>query len=277
MQQLWLPTSGAARGRRWTGGGAVEPAAPTDLVGAPVPATAQPVVPAPRGGVVAPISGEPARPAMPIPAWVQGDPARESKSKNRAAGQRNAQFVARANAAGTRMDFVLYGDSITRNMVDKSPTVWSQYFGGLRAAPLGVGGNTVEELSWRVSRGKEVFRVPPRAVGVLIGYNNLKFGAGREPARRLDEFLLPWLKQVYPGAKVLLLALLPAKEHNTAVTNAAYRALAAKHGVTFVECGADINPNDTRDLEDGTHPAPGGYHKLFKCLRPAVDAALRGP
>lgn len=246
-------------GMRGAGGAYVEAFA--DLVPAPAPTL---VLPSPPG------------PPPPVPSWVK--PQRETKSKNQVALARNAKLVAAANAAGTQYDFVLYGDSITRNMVDKAPDVWAKFFGHLRSAPLGVGGHTVEELSHRLAKGGEVFKVSPKVVGVLIGINNLKFDVSRggDPAARVDSFLVPYLKAVYPQSRIMLLGILPNKERNVAPHNAKYKALAARHGIDYVECGADINPGSPADLADGTHPAPGGYVKMFTCLRPLVDAAVRG-
>lgn len=211
--------------------------------------------------------------APPVPDWVKGDPLKSSSAKRIKAATRNAQVVADANRAKTRYDFVLYGDSITQFVADKYMDIWKQYFGHLKSAPLGIGGNTVEELSWRLVRGKERFDRPPRVVGILIGINNLKW-AKNDPAEKLD-FLLPWLRATWPDTKVILLNVLPNATVKVGPTNAKYKRLAEKYGVQFATCGADINPTDTSQLKDGTHPAPAGYHKVYSCLRPLVDSALQ--
>lgn len=252
---------------------------PLPPVPATVPLSSAPPPPLPLPLPTSPPPSTSPPPPLPaVPAWVR--PQKETKGKNQVALARNARLVRAANAAGTQYDFVLYGDSITRNMVDKAPGVWAKFFGHLKAAPLGVGGHTVEELSYRLAKGGEVLKPAPKVVAVLIGINNIKMAGRRQvgdPAPNVDSFLVPYLKAVYPQSKIMLLGLLPNKTRQVAATNAKYKTLAAKHGVDYVDCSADINAGSPADLADGTHPAPGGYVKMFTCLRPLVDAAVRAP
>lgn len=216
----------------------------------------------------------PAKPPAP-PSWVKGDPALEKKADRRAAGARNAKLVTEANKSKTRYDFVLYGDSITQFVADKNMDIWNKYFGGMKSAPLGVSGNTVEEVSWRVALGKERFAVSPKCVAILIGINNLKWSkTAPDPAEKLDAFLLPYMRAVWPDSKILLLGVLPNKFVDVNPTNAKYKKIAEKHGVQYVSCGSDMVPTNTKDFKDGTHPAPDGYHKLYSCLKPLVQAAV---
>lgn len=129
----------------------------------------------------------------------------------------NREVVARSDALGQPLDFVLLGDSMAANIrwvlgrgrdmgcerqqateaagwrrgarlaasaaadllccppcpVARRtlyPNLWKQYWGDLEAAPLGVGGNTVEELTWRLALGGERFALPPRVAAVWIGH-----------------------------------------------------------------------------------------------------------
>lgn len=211
----------------------------------------------------------------PTPSWVRGDPAKEKKASRRAAGARNLKLVKEANSKGTRYDFVLYGDSITQFIADDYMDLWKKHFGDLKAAPLGVGGNTVEELSWRLVRGGEKFDKGPKVVGVLIGINNLK-SEHDDPTPRLDEFLIPWLRNTWPGSKIILFDMLPNKDVDVRPYNLKYRQMAMKHGsaVSSISCGAGLDPNNPKHLKDGTHPAKDGYETIFRCMRVAVDAML---
>lgn len=223
----------------------------------------------------APVATQPLTPATPppLPSWAK--PQVEKKQKNIDAAAANRKIVAEANARGTRFDFVLYGDSITRNIRDKYQDVWTRFFGKLNTVPLGVGGHTVQELSYRLAKGGELLTTPPKVVGLLIGINNLKPHLEDDPAGMLDSYLLPYLKAVYPGSRILLLGLLPNLERDVAPTNVKYKAVAAKHGVDFVQCGSDIDPANVTHLADGTHPAAEGYARIFTCLQPVVNALVR--
>ena len=126
------------------------------------------------------------------PAWVQGDPEKSPVLARRIAGTRNANIVQTANKKKQKFDFVLYGDSITMIAADKHMDVWNKYFGqnGMKSAPLGIGGDTVQKLSWRIALGKERFVIPPKVVGLLIGINNQGVD-NTNPAAKLYQFLLP--------------------------------------------------------------------------------------
>lgn len=208
----------------------------------------------PRGLKSAPVSVP-----LAVPSWVRGDPSLEKSPKRRAAGARNAGIVRKANADGVRYDFVLYGDSITQNVADRYMDVWNSHF--RNGVPLGVGGNTVEELSWRLIKGAERFTRGPKTVGLLVGINNLKWTRS-DPAEKL-EFLVPWIRQTWPDTKVLLIGLFN-KTTDVRPTNDKYKALAERHGATFVSC-------PVTDLPDGTHPGANGYRQLFGCLKKYVS------
>jgi lysophospholipase L1-like esterase len=220
------------------------------------------------------VSSRPAAVAPRIPSWVRGDPFLDKREKVVNAAKRNASIVEQANKSGARYDFVLYGDSITQRVGDKYMDVWKEHFGHLgRSAPLGVGGNTVEELSFRLSKGREKFAIGPRVVAVLIGVNNLR-SAENDPAPLLGEFLVPYIRAVWPDTTLLLLGILPVESHDVRPYNAKYEQIARKHGAVYLSCGDDIDPRNKRDMPDGVHPGPSGYKKLFSCLRRAVDKAI---
>jgi hypothetical protein len=168
------------------------------------------------------------------PSWVQGDPEKSPVFFRRRAGTRNAGIVQSANKKREQYGFVLYGDSITMIAADDHMDVWNKYFGknGMKSAPLGIGGDTVQKLSWRVALGKERLAVPPKVVGLLIGINN-QGADNTNPASMLHNFLLPYLKAVYPTSKFILIGLLPntlgtARDKLRINANANYKLLAKK-------------------------------------------------
>ena len=82
----------------------------------------------------------------------------------------NTRLVAAANASATTYDLAMYGDSLTAflKLQPENAAVWDKYFGTAKnwtAARLGVGGSTVEELTWRLMAGGEKFAVDPLVSG----------------------------------------------------------------------------------------------------------------
>jgi lysophospholipase L1-like esterase len=225
------------------------------------------------------------------PEWVQGDPEKSDRAVRRNAGKRNANIVQTANTNNERYDFVLYGDSITMIAADNHMDVWNKYFGqnGMKSAPLGVGGDTIQKLSWRVSLGKERFAIPPKVVGLLIGINNIGLESS-DPVIYLDTFLLPYLKAVYPTSQILLIGLLPqvywaTKENMRTATNNNYMmlakkyrtlsALTKKYDMHYIDISKGLVPADTKQLYDGLHPTAAGYEIIYRNLRPYVMNSMR--
>jgi lysophospholipase L1-like esterase len=201
-----------------------------------------------------------------VPSWAVD---RETRPLTVAALNANAKVVA---AARGPFDFVLWGDSITDFIHMRAQAAFDRAFGG-NAVALGVGGNTVEELAGRLMRGREKPRWDPRVAALLVGINNLNWSK-TEPAEKL-EYLLTWMRAVMPTTKIIVMGLLPCTRVDVRSVNERYRALAAKLGCTYVDCGAGMSASDTRYFVDGTHPSAAGYDRVFACLRPVVQQ-LRG-
>lgn len=122
--------------------------------------------------------------------------------------------------------------------------LWEEYWGDLDAAPLGFGGNTVQELQWRLSVGGECFAVGPRVVALWIGFNNLN--KGEDPAP-FTAYILQWARAAWPSSHLILLNVLPTTAvaaETVAATNKEYAQLAAQWGASFSTCGSLIDPAD---------------------------------
>lgn len=204
----------------------------------------------------------------PLPSWVRMAPL-----KGRALKEYKSNVALVKRAGGTRYDVVMYGDSITAFHA-KSPEVWNDSFRSVRAAPMGVGGSTVEELMWRLAKGGETFEKDPRVIIVLCGINNLKWSrSSPSPVAKMD-FLLAWMSARSPRSALILLNLMPNKAVDVRPTNADYRGLASKYGATFSSCGSDIDARDRKLMPDGTHLSAEGHRRVLACLKPTVLARL---
>lgn len=59
--------------------------------------------------------------------------------------------------------------------------------------------------------------------------------------------------------------------------NRAFQAMAKRRGVTFLQCGQDINPNNEADLYDGLHPTVPAMRKLLGCMAPTIKRLVGKP
>jgi hypothetical protein len=200
---------------------------------------------------------------LPVPSWAEFG---RQRPKRLAEWRSNKRRMAAANRSNTRLDFVMYGDSITAYHIH-DPSVWNKHFPE-RAEPMAMGGSTVSELMWRIAKGGELPARNPRNVAILIGINDLK-NARTDPSDRMA-FLVRWLRAALPSTTVYVVALLPNKIKNVSSINAKYRAIARDQGVKYVECGQDMDPNDTSLFKDGTHPTARGQDRVLRCLRNAI-------
>lgn len=205
-----------------------------------------------------------------MPAWAQKGATNVAADASYA---ENKQTMAALNNSGKQIDFLLYGDSITRYLAIHT-AVWKRHFGSWVSAPMGVGGNTIEQLGWRMMSGNERPSKPPKCIALLIGVNNSP-ATFQQSVARLEE-LVRWLQRAYPSTKLVLMALLPAtRGHNNPKTaNPVLRQMAQRANVTFAECGQAMNPSDTRLYSDQLHPTAAGYDVVLPCLKKIVESVV---
>lgn len=211
--------------------------------------------------------GDDVRDGGPMPSWAQ-----QGTVIGPTLGlyEGNQKTVADMDASGGRFDFLLYGDSITA-FLTRNPATFQKHFGDKKAAALGVGGNTVEQLAWRIMSGQERPARAPKCVAFNIGVNNSMGDVSRTASRM--ETLLQWMRRAYPKTTLVLMALLPASNPGLDVrgTNRLYADLAKRLGIVFAQCGQSMDPDDTTLYSDGLHPTAAGHDVVLACLRKIVE------
>lgn len=211
-----------------------------------------------------------------VPSWARPPSAWQPPGAK--AHEANKKEVKAADASGRRLDLALYGDSITAVVRDyaKVPRLRAlmldPFWRGTRFAALGVPGNTVADLAWRLASGAEKPRLDPAVVVFWIGTNDLTRGGA--PADRLD-WLLGWARSAMPASRLVVLGLLPRTGVDVRPTNSRYAAVAKRRGADFVDCGRGLDPGG-RDYVDGLHLQPSGYVPVMRCLAARVKAASPG-
>lgn len=109
-----------------------------------------------------------------------------------------------------RIDVLFLGDSITEAWEKNGAKVWEKNFAPLHAANFGIGGDTTQNVLWRITKGGALEGVHPRVVVLMIGTNN--FGLhGDEPEaviRGIDAIVDVFAKE-RPETRLLLLDIFP--------------------------------------------------------------------
>lgn len=75
----------------------------------------------------------------------------------------------KANRAGAALTIKVNLPSTGLRVRRAAHAVWDAYFGGYKTAILGLGGSTVEELTYRLLSGHERLERGPRVIILLIG------------------------------------------------------------------------------------------------------------
>jgi lysophospholipase L1-like esterase len=120
--------------------------------------------------------------------------------------QRHEQFLKRA--ARGDVDVLFLGDSITQGWEGAGKDVWAKHFEPLKAANFGIGGDRTQHVLWRITTGKELEGINPRAAVLMIGTNNAGTNSAEEIAAGV-EAIVQELRKQKPDMKVLLLGVFP--------------------------------------------------------------------
>ena len=192
--------------------------------------------------------------------------------------ERDKAALVAIDASGQQMDLAMYGDSITAwnkpvnlTKLAGSRDVWTQHFGDLIAEPLGIPGDKLPTLVWRLAVLGERPKINPKVVIIFIGINDVIHKTPDIEGKM--EFLLQWLRYEMPNSLLVLQALLPGMSSAIPV-NRIYQGLAGKYGITYSTCMQDVRKNDRTYFVDLLHPNRTGQDKLLSCLRALIQPLL---
>ncbi|XP_059161275.1 platelet-activating factor acetylhydrolase IB subunit alpha1-like [Physella acuta] len=97
-------------------------------------------------------------------------------------------------------EVVLLGDSLIANMC-LSP-LWQQMFEPLNCLNLGIGGDTTENVLWRIQNG-EFDNIQPKVIAILVGTNNVDHSADRVVEGILD--IVRALRVKQPSSHIIVM------------------------------------------------------------------------
>jgi beta-glucosidase len=189
--------------------------------------------------------------------------------------QRHESMNARVKQGN--VDLLLIGDSITHGWEGAGKDVWNKYYGKRNAVNLGIGGDGVEHVLWRLEHGN-IDGISPKLAVLMIGTNNCM-----SPAEKIAEGIkriVEKLRTSLPQTKVLILAIFPRADQSEQVrqnlvkTNQIISKLADNKMVFYLDIGPkflDANGKLGRDImPDLLHPNAKGYQIWAEAIEPTV-------
>lgn len=202
---------------------------------------------------------------------------------------RHEEFVAEAKQGG--IDVLFMGDSITDGWRTRGKEIWDREYAPLKAANFGIGGDRTQHVLWRLRNG-EAEGYQPKAVVLMIGTNNTGFESdGSTPRNTTPEIvegvttIVQDLRKDFPNAKILLLAIFPRAEKDSArraqVTeiNQSIAKLHDGRNVHYLDIGAKfLEPDGTLPTDimpDLLHPNEKGYQIWADAIREPLKALLK--
>ncbi len=174
--------------------------------------------------------------------------------------------------AGLNTELVFFGDSITARWRNLFPEHFRATWQPYSALNLGIGGDKIQHVLWRVVNGEFPAALQAKVVVLMIGTNNAT--DNNPDATKLGGIaaIITQIKAEHPSTQVLLLGILPRKGRiGDAQTKRMNTGLATMHnpaeGIHFLDMRqAFTNSDDTMNKAlfeaDELHPNLEGY-KVF--------------
>lgn len=200
--------------------------------------------------------------------------------------QQRHQAVMQRNLR-VKPEIVFIGDSITHfwggepsNFRGRGEDSWKAMVGSHTASNLGFGFDYIDNAYFRVQLG-ELDGISPKVIVVLLGTNNLghRHDTPEICAENMRAFLA-LLRDKSPGAKILLLGILPRGDEklNEAIfaANGRYAQLADGHQIIYADVGGVFRPQGEKAVSaelmpDKVHPSAKGYQLLGAAIKAQLD------
>jgi len=136
-------------------------------------------------------------------AWSQENPAAKPLNRDNARHKQFLTIVAKGEA-----DVIFLGDSITQGWEGAGKKVWTDNFAPLKAVNLGISGDQTGHVLWRITEGKELEPIKPKAAVIMIGTNNMNTHSAEQIAGGVKA-IVEELRKQKPEMKILVLGIFP--------------------------------------------------------------------
>lgn len=220
---------------------------------------------------------------------VEDDPTQPTpvldKSGQPSAGYIDTHKKLVAEVAKKKPDILLIGDSITYNWRAHGKTARKEFLDVRNVVNLGIGGDRVENVLWRIRNG-EVDDCTPKLAIILAGTNNIPRKVTIDQVAIGMKEILATLRQKQPQMKIVLTAVLPRGESpdderrkKAAAISAAYAKLADGKDIIFLDIADRLLQPDGRFkpgmvAEDNLHLDKEGYYQWAEALEPTISGVL---
>ncbi|MFL6256937.1 MAG: GDSL-type esterase/lipase family protein [Pyrinomonadaceae bacterium] len=197
-----------------------------------------------------------------------------------------------------RIDVYFLGDSITRRWGTSDEQYkaflenWRQNFYGWNAADFGWGGDTTQNILWRLENG-ELDNVNPKIIVLMAGTNNVgkKSPTGAEDPRAADttrgiKAILDLCRRKAPKATIILMGITPRNDNMAVLPiinriNGSISKFADGKKIRYVNINDRLADSEGRLYEgmtsrDGLHLDVKGYQVWADALKP-IFTKLLGP
>ena len=180
---------------------------------------------------------------------------------------------------GKRCDLLFIGDSITGMWNGPGAAVWERYYAGRHALNFGAGGDKTQNVLWRLNTwAVQTFK--PKVAVILVGTNNIG-----DPVAEIAagvKAVLARTQELFPGARVILVGILPRADHAEKVMEAdrLIRAFADERTVFYLDLAAKMTAEgDTwKGLgPDRLHLGAEGYELWAAAMEPLLARLLAQP
>jgi lysophospholipase L1-like esterase len=212
------------------------------------------------------------------------------------ANSRTAHQQLLEKAKKGRIDVYFIGDSITRRWgatdYPEFLANWKENFHGWNAANFGWGGDTVQNVLWRLHNG-ELDGVNPKVIVVMAGTNDVgpRVPAGGEEARAAAiveglQAILAVCREKAPAAVIILMGITPRNDSPGAMAvidkvNEQLARLADGKTVRYLNINGRLADREGRLLEgmspDRLHLSVKGYQVWADALKPVLTEILGPP
>jgi lysophospholipase L1-like esterase len=224
----------------------------------------------------------------------QGRPRTDQNSRTA-----HEQLLEKARRGG--IDLYFAGDSITRRWGTSDTAYreffenWRRNFFGWNAGNFGWGGDTIQNILWRLENG-ELDGVHPKVVVLLGGTNNLRETTGPGAADALVEEVtqgiatcLRVIREKAPDATTILMGITPRNGRDGNKTfmplidriNERLSTMTDGRKIRYLNINAQLADRDGKLVEgvtaDGLHLSERGYQIWANALKPILMEVLGPP
>ena len=198
-----------------------------------------------------------------------------------------------------KIDVYFLGDSITRRWGTSDAQYksflenWRQNFFGWNAANFGWGGDTTQNILWRIENG-ELDNVNPKAIVLLAGTNNVgnKTPQGDEDARAASiakgiKAILDVCRQKAPNAVIILMGIFPRNDNPAVMPlinkiNKNIKKYADGKKIKYLNINKKMADKEDKlfagiTVADGLHLDVKGYQVWADALKPIFRKLLGAP